>query len=91
MVVAGIKGWGAKVKRCIAEGRKLRRTSKDSQEARTRTKLLGRSSWFKKRRGAGRNDWYGNQGGGKGKPAKREPQRSTSTPKSVLFVEQTPA
>ena len=91
VMVAGIRGWGAKVKRCQAEGRRLRRTSKDSQGARYRRKLLGKSSWFKKR-GGRKKDWYGSKGGrGKEVPKKREPQKTPiSTPRSVLFVEQTP-
>ena len=49
IVVAGIKGWVGKVTRCKNEGRRLRRTAANSQELRLRTKLLGKSSWFKKR------------------------------------------
>ena len=44
IVVAGIRGWGAKVARCGAEGRRVRRTAKDSLELRMRTKLRHSSS-----------------------------------------------
>ena len=92
IVVAGIRGWGNKVNRCKAEGRWLRRTAKDSQGARTRMKLLGRTTWFKSKGGSKKKDLYGSQGGvKKSKPSRREqPRDSTPTPRSVLFVEQTP-
>ena len=92
IVVAGIRGWGNKIFRCKAEGRRLRRTAKESQGARTRMKLLGKSTWFKSRGGSSKKDLYGNQGGvKKNKPTRREQPRSTTpTPRSVLFVEQTP-
>ena len=47
IVIAGIRGWGNKILRCKAEGRRLRRTAKESQGARTRMKLLGKSTWFR--------------------------------------------
>ena len=50
IIVAGIKGWGGKVNRCREEGRRLRRTAKNSMELRMRTKLVGKSSWFKSKR-----------------------------------------
>ena len=92
IVVAGIRGWGNKVLRCKAEGRRLRRTARDSQGARTRMKLLGRTTWFKSKGGSKKKDLYGSQGGvKKSKPSRREqPRDSTPTPRSVLFVEQTP-
>ena len=49
MVVAGIKGWSGKVIRCKEEGRRLRRSAGD------RTKLVGKTTWFK-RRGGNRKD-----------------------------------
>ena len=92
IIVAGIKGWGGKIRRCEEEGRRLRRTAKNSQEQRMRTKLIGKSSWFK-RKGGRKVDWYGmkdgqNGGGRKGKV--RRKVNTTTTPKSILFVDQTP-
>ena len=46
----GIKGYEGKLRRCREEGRKLHRSSVDSQGARVRKKLLARSNWFKKRK-----------------------------------------
>ena len=77
--------------RCIAEGRRVRRTAKDSLEKRTRTKLLGKSMWFKKRKGQ-KEDWYGKDGkkAGRGLRTEMPKPKATTTPKSVLFVEKTP-
>ena len=91
IIIAGIKGWGGKVRRCQEEGRRLRRTARDSQEQRMRTKLIGKSSWFK-RKGGQKIDWY-KMGEGQQKKRKNEKVRkvtTTTTPKSVLFVDQTP-
>ena len=85
IVIAGIRGWGGKISRCKAEGRRIRRTSKDSLEARTRTNLLGKSTWFKKP-GGPRKDWYGKKGGKKGSKGEAEkPKTTTTMPRSVLF------
>ena len=46
IIVAGIKGWRSKVDRCYKEGKKLRRTAKDSQKQREKDELLGKSNWF---------------------------------------------
>ena len=91
IIIAGIKGWGGKVRRCEEEGRRLRRTAKNSQEQRMRTKLIGKSSWFKKK-GGQKVDWYGMKDGQRGgrKKGKVRKINTTTTPKSVLFVDQTP-
>ena len=93
IMVAGIKGWGGRVNRCRQEGRRLRRTARESKELRMRTKLTGKTSWFKKR-GGQKRDWYGgtkhhfrSKTDGKGGRSTTIP---TSVPKSVIFVEQTP-
>ena len=86
IVLSGIKGWGGKVLRCKEEGRRLRRTAEDSLEIRMRTKLVGKSTWFK---GRGANSKK--VGGTTGKRSKKEGGRTTtSTPRSVLFVDYTP-
>ena len=55
IVVAGIRGWGAKITRCETEGRRVRRTARDSLELRMRTKLTGKRTWFKKKKV--KKDW----------------------------------
>ena len=50
IILAGIKGYGAKRSRCKEEGRKLRRTAQESQGARQKNKLVGKATWFKKKR-----------------------------------------
>ena len=90
IMIAGIRGWGSKVARCKAENKKLRKTARDSEEMRMRTKLTGRTTWFKKRRPQ-KKDWYPNGGGHK--PGRKDKVQYTapgSSPKSVLFIEQTP-
>ena len=57
IVVAGIRGWGGRITRCLAEGRRVRRTARDSQEQRMRTKLIGKTTWFKKRKEQ-RREWF---------------------------------
>ena len=91
VVVAGIRGWGSKVTRCKEEGRRLRRPAKDSQDSRMRTKFLGKSSWFRKR-GGQKKDWYkgGRKDSKKRTGAKNIKKAPQTTPKTVLFVEQTP-
>ena len=48
IILGGIKGWRTKIARCQEEGRKVWRTAQESQEQRERTKLVGKSSWFRK-------------------------------------------
>ena len=66
IVIAGIKGWESKVTRCREEGRRVRRTAKGSKESRIKTKLIGKTTWFKKRRGGAGKDWYGKKGARRG-------------------------
>ena len=58
VVIAGIRGWGGKTTRCKEQGMRLRRPARESQESRMRTKLLGKSSWFRKGGGSKKKDWY---------------------------------
>ena len=92
IVVAGIKGWDGKVSRCQKEGRRIRRTASNSHELRLRTKLLGKSSWFKKKTGQKMTENSTRVGqqrkGGRGKVGKVT-KTTTTTPSSVLFVDQT--
>ena len=87
-MVSCIKGWRTKIKRCEAEGRRVRRTARDSLDRRMRTKLIGKTTWFKKRGAGCTKD---KQGGGKQRNGSTNiNSTTTSTPKSVLFVDQTP-
>ena len=74
------------VNRCREEERRLRRTAKDSKEARMRTKLLGRTTGFKKRKGGQKKDLYGKNGAKKGMKQKSKDTGTTSTPKTVIFL-----
>ena len=88
IVVNGIKGYEGRKSRCKKEGRRLRRTAKESLGARLKKKLLSKTSWYK---GLGAKvDHYT-------KPrvrrsTKREQKMVTNTRvehKTVLFIEQT--
>ena len=88
IILAGVKGYGAKLRRSKEQETPLRRTSEESEGARTRTKLIGKSTWFKKKRSSqGSKTGSRRNGGPPGKGAMEHP---TSTPSTVLFVEQTP-
>ena len=87
-IVNGIRGFGSKRKRCEQEGRKLRRTGKESRSARIRKKLLGRTNWYKKKP---KEDLYNKVGEG----MRKINHQKTATvgrhkeKKTVIFVEQT--
>ena len=85
----GIRGYEGRKLRCVKEGRRLHRTSKESQGARERKKLLAKLNWYRSR---DKIDHYAN--GRKGNRRNREgtgPKGAKSPVfKSVLFVEQTP-
>ena len=72
-----------------AEGRRVRRTSKDSLEKRIRTKLLGSSSWFRKK-GGQKSSWRKGTPGQSTKRTERQSPKTDSVPRTVLFVDQTP-
>ena len=91
IIVAGIKGWGIKVLRCKEEGRRLRRPAKLSEGERNRRKLVGRTTWFKSKKKGSKKDLYGKGGGSNTKPkGARVEGKSSPSPRSVLFVQQTP-
>ena len=95
IVVAGIKGWEGKIQRCREAGQRLRRTAKDSLEMRTRRRLIGKTTWFKtKRKGQNeeKNDSNKKERRGAGDSGADGSHNNIplSTPRSVLFVEQTP-
>ena len=91
IIVNGIRGYEGKGRklRCVKEGRRLHRTSKESQGARERKKLLAKLNWYRSR---DKIDHY--EDGRKGNRRNREgtgPKGAKSPVfKSVLFVEQTP-
>ena len=94
ITIAGIKGWRSRIQKCRREGRRIRRTARHSLEARIRMKLLGKATWFKKRRKGGEKPQYRGRGAGKrsqGQDTEVDGGSSTkSSPRSVIFVEQTP-
>ena len=88
IVISGIKGWRGKVNRCLAEGKKIRRTAKDSLTKRIRTKLLGKSSWFRKT-GKKNNQGVGGPRNKGGRRGEEDQSKDLAPPRSVIFIEQT--
>ena len=89
IIINGIRGFGSRQRRCEKEGRRLRRTGKESRGARTRNKLIGKSSWFKSKP---KEDLYkeGKKTGQRKDANKNTNQGGVGAKKrSVLFVEQT--
>ena len=50
IILGGIRGWERKKRRVKEEGRSLYRTAGQSAEGRGKTKLLGKSTWFRKKK-----------------------------------------
>ena len=88
ILLAGIKGFESKKERCKKESRPLRRTAEESLGARMKNKLVGKATWFKKKKKKGAENKVDGKGAKQGAPEKRRSQGST--PCTVLFVEQTP-
>ena len=89
IITNGIKGYESKLRRCREQGRKLHRSSTDSQGARVRKKLLAKSSWFKRRK---KREQYEEQSDGRsfGNKSKGSKHHRELEVKTVLFVEQSP-
>ena len=94
IVLGGIRGWERKKMRAIEEGRNLYRTAGQSAEGRGKRKLLGKCTWYRKRRNASRGGgvkWTGEEE--RRKPGRRQNQRGKEDDglktRAVLFVENT--
>ena len=85
-MIAGIKGFEWKVRRCKEEKRSLRRTAKLSQGARAKKQLLGKTTWFKE---VGKNRNRNKYKGGARKDYKEdeEVREQAWEPRTVIFVE----
>ena len=90
----GLKYYENKVKRCKKENKPLYRTAKNSQAGRNRKKLLGKTSWYKKRKSlkTAKLSLAWGPGGWENKNYKKvKTQENKDLPtKSVIFTEQTP-
>ena len=89
-IVNGIKSYESRKIRCRKEGRKFRRTGKESLRSRQTAKLLQKTSWYKK---GGKEDCY--NGGNKtkrvtGRNNNIKKTISPETKRTVLFVENSP-
>ena len=95
IIVSGIKGWRTKIENCKRDGRKLRRTAKESEEQREREKLLGKSSWFRETNKKGEQEeedhkrLFSKPGGRGRRKAKIGRTTQGAQVRTVLFVEQT--
>ena len=85
-MIAGIKGFEWKVRRCKEEKRGLRRIAKQSQGARAKKQLLGKTTWFKE---VGKNRNRNKYKGGARKDYKEdeEVREQAWEPRTVIFVE----
>ena len=90
IITNGIKGYENKLRRCKQDGRKLHRSSIDSQGARIRKKLLAKSNWFRKKKSKEENAREPtNKGRSQGSFGE---SRYNEAPvvRTILFVEQSP-
>ena len=79
------------MERCKRDGRRLRRTAKESSVKRMKDRLLGKSSWFRKPKGAKQDNQAARGQSRGGKKYKKVTTRGADIPtRTVLFVEQTP-
>ena len=87
IIINGIKGYESKRRRREKEGRPLRSTAAKSRSSRIRSKLLGKSNWFKRK--GERTDNAATSKGKIKKDKKGQEQVDMLPTKSVLFVENT--
>ena len=89
ILVNGVRGYENRKLRHMKDGQRLRRTAKESRIARSRRKLLTKTSWYKKKR---KEDIYGKNIGGRNLKRRKvvEEQKKELEHKTGLFVEQTP-
>ena len=94
IVVAGIKGYYAKLRRRRkgGGGTRIHQTAQESSSGRYKKKLTGKSSWFKTRRTQGEEDDAQGRHGATRRTHGRKTQMTHGQVKtrSVLFVPQTP-
>ena len=90
IITNGIKGYESKLRRCKEEGRKLHRSSTDSQGARIRKKLLAKSNWFRKSK---KKEEYAKEHTSRGRELSSFGGSRSSNKlevRTILFVEQSP-
>ena len=87
ILIAGIKGYEGKVSRCGLEGRKLRRTAKESLGTRYKKQLIGKTTWYKGNRR--KQDYYKQDSQRQGASTKGDYDKlkCPTEPTTVLFVE----
>ena len=91
IVLNGIKGYEGRRRKCVENNWRLHRTSTNSQGARVKKKLLSKTNWFKKKKGAGSRMYDKEPSGDPKKSNYREgEQRLEKKVRTVLFLEQTP-
>ena len=85
IILSGLRGYEARVRRRTEEGLPLYRTSEDSGATRAKKKILGKSTWFK---GGIRRGPKVQRKGNTGVKRKRGDEEDLKT-RSVMFVEYT--
>ena len=87
VILSGIRGFEAKVKRREQGDIPLYRTAAESGKSRNRKKIIGKSTWFKKSGGGGAKTIAG--GNNKKRKINSEDEGGIKT-RTVIFVEHTP-
>ena len=92
IILSGIRGWERKKIRAKNEGRGVYRTSRQSAAGRTRKKVLGKTTWFRKRKTDNKEEIGEVKKTGRKRTKKEiqktQEERSLRT-RTVLFVENT--
>ena len=89
IVANGVKGYARKKERRkrVGRGQRIHLTSEESHGSRMKKKLVGKSSWYKKRVG---EDDTRPQGRGRDMERSKSVEDSLLKTRAVLFVEQSP-
>ena len=92
IVANGVKGYLRKKERrsTAGRGRRIHLTAQESQGSRIRKRLLGKSSWYKKRSGTEEADSPVGRGRDKLRDREKSEGSSLLKTRAVLFVEQSP-
>ena len=90
ILVAGIRCYERKVRRCRKNGWSLYRTAKGSMKSRQMKKLIGNKSWYRQKRKREEEEVTKEAGQGKGRKQTEMKEEEGLEAKTVLFVQYTP-
>ena len=93
ITLGGVRGYENNLKRCREENKPVYRTAEESGGSRWRTKLIGKSTWFKKgsnKKGNTDGEDLPREGKTNEMKVQKDSNGSKLKTRSVLFVENTP-